>query len=129
MTVKRSGTCKPSVVVRQKQGEYLHYKIVAQGANPQFAFGCAHRHILSAENFSGHPMETYQWVYLKSPADADAVDDVYATSVMFMAATKYSLTIEHRATDDSVVETVCDMTFESGDPTDIARSSVEVFCV
>ncbi len=129
MSVRTSGTCKQGVVVRQKQGEYLHYKIVVEGASPQFAFGCAHRHILSAENFVGHPMQTYEWVYLKAAVDSDATDDVYAISMLFIAARKYSLTLEHRASDRSVIETVCDMSFESDEPTEIARSSVEVFCV
>jgi hypothetical protein len=47
--------------------------------------------------------------------------------MLFVAATKYHLIIEHRASDNSVIEVLCDKTC-TGSPTDVARQSLEVIC-
>jgi hypothetical protein len=129
MSVTVTGTCDQAVVVNQSQGEFLHYRVTVSGGNPQFAFGCAHRHILSAQNFPGHPMATYDWIYLRNPVDSDASDDSYGLSMLFIAATKYAVVIEHCDKTGKVIKRIGDVAYASTTPTDIARQSLEVFCV
>jgi hypothetical protein len=126
-----SGKSKNAVVVNHTIGEHLHYRLEVEGATPQFAFGCAHRSIKSAADFPGHPKAIYEWDYLGNPGECDSpkdVGDVYGLSMLFVAARKYQIKIEHRKKDGSVIEVLSDLVCESDDPQDIARRGLEVFC-
>lgn len=128
-----SGKSRISVLVALGKGEHLHYRVEVQGATPQFDFGCAHREsIRKPEDFPGHPMNLYEWDYLRNPGDADAPTDegdVYGLSMLFLAASRYHVTIEHRKSDGSVIAVLSDLVCESGDATGIARRGLEIFCV
>jgi hypothetical protein len=130
--VSCSGKSKNAVVVDHVNGEHLHYRVEVEGGNPQFAFGCAHRQIKSAAGFPGHPKAVYEWDYLQNPGECDAAKndgDVYGLSMLFIAASKYQITIEHRRQDGSVKEVLSDLVCESDDPEGVARRGLEVFCV
>src|SRR5689334_10138862 len=121
------GTSKQSVVVNITSGEFLHYRVEVEGAEADFAFGCAHRPILSASDIPGHPKALYEWTYLDKPGQSDAEDDVYGLSMQFASARKYILKIDHRRKDGSVIEEVSNWTCESDEATATARRTLEVF--
>jgi hypothetical protein len=102
------------VEVNLALGEYLQYRIVAAGAVPSFNLSCSHdRTLWTAESFAGHPKQVYEERWPRQPFDVDASDDEYTVGFGFVAAVKYTLTIEHRRKDDSRIQLLKDVDFES----------------
>ncbi len=116
-----------SVQVNRTAGEYLSYKLTVEGATPIFSFACEHRSLRSEKDFPGHPMREYEWLWGKDDADSDADDDVYVVGMSFLTATKYTLRVEHRRDDDSVIKLLKDIDYESQDPNDNFKETLRVF--
>jgi hypothetical protein len=101
------------VEVKLGDGEYLQYKIVAAGAVPSFNLSCSHRTLWKAETFVGHPKQVYDERWPRHPFDVDANEDDYTVGFGFVAAVRYTLTVEHRRKDDSRIRLLKDVDFES----------------
>jgi hypothetical protein len=118
-----------TVMVHISSGESLYYKVIAKGAEAVFTFACAHRLLKAANQFPGHPKQTYEWKWLKNPGEGDASQDIYGMQFSFISAVKYTLRIEHRNAQDAVIQLLQDIDYESKDPKDWYQESLEVFLV
>jgi hypothetical protein len=118
-----------TVLVHFAAHEYLYYKVIAKGAEAVFTFACAHRLLKAANQFPGHPMETYAWKWFKNPGEGDASQDIYGMQFSFLPAIKYTLRIEHRDAKDALIQLLQDIDYESQDPTDWYQEALEVFLV
>lgn len=109
---------RDSAIVRVSDGEYLNFKLTAQGGIPIFTFACAHRPLLSATP-TGPQQQVYEWAWCRNnPEDSDNRADRLVVSMAFTAAVKYTLVVEHRRRDDSLVKKLKDIDYESQDPLD-----------
>jgi len=116
----------PGVTVNVTDGEYLFYQLTVSGALPIFVFACTHKTRLRSDQFDGHPKATYEWTLSRTaPIAQDApnvmVDDSeesYDVIMHFAAAIKYTLLVEHRDRNDSLIETLTNIDFESQAPED-----------
>jgi len=118
-----------SVLVRLDQGQYLFFRMTAQGAEPIFTFACKHRARLSASQFSGHPKQVYEWTWGRGSNTADAADDMYVVSMLFITAIKYTLRVELRDENDQVLNLIKDIDYESQEPTDHFTETLRIFSV
>jgi hypothetical protein len=123
-----------AALIKLSVGEYIHYQLTVQGAEPIFTFACTHSDRLSADNFDGHPKQVYEWTWGRSgslddlpnePADSD--DDTYVVSMSFITAIKYTLVAEKRDANDDVMRTLKDIDYESQDPEDSFTEILRVF--
>jgi hypothetical protein len=118
---------KGAVIVRFSQGEFLAFKLTVQGAEPIFTFACMHRALLSEHEFEGHPKQVYEWERGHDPStEIDAEDDMYAVAMSFITAIKYTLEVEHRAQDGSVIKVLKDIDYKSQSPVDNFTETLEV---
>ena len=106
------------IKVRVSSGEYLYFRLTAQGAEPIFTFACKHKARLSEHQFDGHPKKVYEWTWSKGADESDNPKDMYAVGMSFIAALRYTLLVEHRAQDDSLIDLVKDIDYESNQPAD-----------
>jgi len=118
-----------TVMIHPTVGEYLYYKVIARGAEALFTFASAHQLLRAANQFPGHPMESYEWKWLKNPGEGDASPDIYGMQFSFVPAIKYTLRIEHRNAEDAVIQLLQDIDYESQDPKDWYQEALEVFLV
>lgn len=126
-----------AALVNLSAGEYLFYKLTVKGAESIFTYACKDRARLSEHQFSGHPKQVYEWTWCRGSAlkpnapneQSDADDDLYAVTMAFITAIKYTLLVEQRRQDDSVVRTVKDLDFESKAPEDTFTETLRVFTV
>jgi hypothetical protein len=109
--------------------EYLHYSINAEGAEAVFTFACAHRFLMAANQFPGHPKQLYDWKWFSKPGDGDSSQDIYGVMFGFVSAVKYTLRIEHLDATGKLIKILQDIDYESQDPTDWYREALEVFLV
>jgi hypothetical protein len=116
----------PAVQVNVSDGEHLFYQLTVSGGFPIFTFACTHKSRLDAEDFEGHPKAVYEWTWSR-PAPiaedipnerADDSEETYVVVMQFAAAIKYTLVVEHRDSDDNLIETLKDIDFESEAPED-----------
>lgn len=107
-----------AVKVRVSQGEYLFFRLTVQGTMPIFTFACQHKARISEHEFPDHPKKVYEWVWSKNGDESDLKNDVYAITMSFIAATKYTLLVEHRNADDTLIDLLKDIDYESTNPTD-----------
>lgn len=114
--------------LKNSSGEFLHYHLVVEGGQPAFAFGCKHPpNKLTEQSFPGGPKKVYDWDWGKNSGEIHSPDDVYVLALSFGGVTKYTLVIDRRAKDGSVLETVRDVDDESQVPTDKIREPLRVF--
>lgn len=117
-----------AVMVDITNGEYLFYKLTAEGAVPIFAFACQHTDRLSSDkDFPGHPKSEYEWSWSKRSDESDAAIDVYVVGMAFATAIKYTLLVEHRDKNNNKIKTLKDLDLESQVATDHFKSSIDVF--
>jgi hypothetical protein len=83
----------------------------------------------AANQFPGHPMQTYDWKWLKNSGEGDASQDIYGMQFGFVPTIKYTLRIEHRNAQDGVIQLLQDIDYESQDPKDWYQEALEVFLV
>ena len=119
----------PTVRVAITQGEYLFYRLTVWGAEGQFSFSCSHRTLRSAADFPGHPKQVYEWTWGQKASDKDDDDDIYGVRMAFITATKYTLLVEHRRKDGSVIQLLTDIDYESTDPGDSYQEDLHVVSV
>lgn len=118
---------KGAVIVRFTQGEFLAFKLTVKGAEPIFTFACMHRALLSEHQFNGHPKQEYEWEWGHNPStEIDAEDDMYGVAMSFITAIKYTLFVEHRAQNGSVIKVLKDIDYESQAPVDNFTETLEV---
>lgn len=118
------------VEVSLDEGQYLFYRLTVKGALPLFAWSCEHVDRLVGGDFDGHPKKVYEWTWCRgNTGDSDSDDDVYSLSMRFTSATKYTLLVQLRGSDDEMIATVKDLDFESQAPQDSFTSTLRVFVV
>ncbi len=122
-----------ATTVKLSEGEYIHYTLTVQGAEPIFTFACEHNDRLSEHDFAGHPKQVYEWTWGRSTSlddipneSEDASDDVYVVTMAFVTAIKYTLLAEKCDANDQVIRTLKDIDYESQDPTDTFTESLRV---
>jgi hypothetical protein len=116
-----------AALVQVSTGEYLAYKLTVQGAIPLFTFACKHTSRRSQSDFPGHPKAVYEWTWSQNKNESDAADDVYGVAMMFLSALKYTLLVEHRRHDNSVIKTLQDIDYESTEHSDAFTEPLRVF--
>lgn len=116
-------TDKGAVLIRA--GQQINYVLTVAGATPIFTFACEDKARKSAEDFPGHPKQTYEWSWTY-PADADKADDVYVVEMSFLTALKYTLRAELRTANGNMLDVIKDLDAESDDAHDKYPSSIEV---
>ena len=126
------------VIVNGTTGEHLAYTLTVKGGMPDFAFTCQHQDqvpITSADKFQGHPRQVYAWKLWKAlPANASPTDfvtdtvpkDIFGVGVFFAGATEYTLRIEQRDGNDSLIKVVQDINYRSQTPTDTVTEGLGV---
>jgi hypothetical protein len=116
----------PAVTVNVTDGEYLFYQLTVSGAVPIFVFACKHKSRFAGSDFDGHPKAVYEWTW-SHPGEisedvpnvtSDGSPDNYGVVMHFAAAIKYTLLVEHRDSEDNLIDTLKDMDFESQAPED-----------
>lgn len=118
-----------TVLLHLSAKEYLSYKVTAEGAEAVFTLACAHRLLKAANQFPGHPKQSYEWNWFQNAGEGDASQDIYGMQFSFLSAIKYTLRIEHRNAQNAVIQLLQDIDYESQDPKDWYQESLEVFLV
>ena len=119
-----------AALVNISTGEYLSYKLTVNGANPIFTYACEHKPRLSEHQFPGHPLNTYRWDWCRGAAtDSDSNDDMYAVTMSFIAALKYTLLIRQHDSTGAVIKTIKDVDYESSSPKDNFTATLHIFSV
>jgi hypothetical protein len=125
-----------ATTVKLPEGEYLHYELTVEGAEPIFTFACKHKARLSEHDFVDHPKQIYKWTWGRADSlddlpnePEDSFDDVYVVTMSFITAVKYTLVVEQRDANDDVIQTLKDIDYESQDPVDTFTESLRVFTV
>lgn len=108
-------------------GEYLFYEVTVGGAEAAFVFTCEHRTLLESTDFPDHPQQVYRWVWSAEHFNSDNSDDVYTVMLSFLSAINYTLLVEHRKADDSLIAKLKDIDYTSQDPNDKFRETIEIF--
>jgi hypothetical protein len=124
-----------AALINLSAGEYIFYKLTVKGAEPLFTYACKDRARLSEHQFQGHPKKTYEWTWSRNQPlaagipneNGDAPDDLYVVSMSFIAAIKYTLLVEQRRADDSVIRKLKDIDYESQSPEDNFTETLRVF--
>ena len=123
-----------AAMVKLSVGEYIHYKLTVQGAEPIFTYACKHRARLSEHQFSGHPKQVYEWTWCRTTElngvpnqRNDASDDMYVVTMAFITALKYTLVAEQRDRNDGTVRVLKDIDYESQSPEDTFTETLRVF--
>jgi hypothetical protein len=118
---------KGAVIVRFSQGEFLSFRLTAQGAEPIFTFACMHHALRSEHQFEGHPKQVYEWNWGRNPGqEIDADDDMYGVAMSFITAIKYTLLVEHRQQNGGLIKVLKDIDYESQAPQDNFTETLEV---
>jgi hypothetical protein len=118
-----------AVLVQVSAGEYLAYKLTVEGAVPLFTFACKHISRKSQSDFPGHPKAIYEWTWSQNSNESDAPDDMYAVAMMFISAVKYTLLVEHRRQDNTVIKKLQDIDYESKEHADSFTELLRVFTI
>lgn len=118
-----------SVILNVKKDEYLFFRVTVDGAEPIFTFGCSHRDKVSAIDFDDHPQQVYEWTFGKNGNDIDTNNDLHTVMMIFTAALKYTLFVQHRDKNNKLIEQLKDIDFESKDPTDLFGETLRIFVV
>lgn len=109
-------------------GEYLHFKLTASGPEPRFSFTCLQRDLFTQFDFSDHPTELYEWeVGSDKEITDDENDDVFTIGMQFVTNPEYTLVIERRRANDSVIKTLVDVTYTSNVAEDKYFETVRIF--
>jgi hypothetical protein len=123
-----------AAMVKLSAGEYIFYKLTVQGAEAIFTYACKHKARLSEHQFSGHPKQVYEWTWCRTAKldgmpnqPNDAGDDMYVVTMAFITTLKYTLVVEQRAENDSVIRTLKDIDYESQAPEDTFTETLRVF--
>jgi hypothetical protein len=107
-----------AVKVHVSKGQYLFFRLTSQGAEPIFSFVCQDKARMSEHQFPGHPKKVYEWTWSKGVNESDRVNDVYGVTMSFFTAIRYTLVVEHREADDTVIDVLKDIDYESNHPAD-----------
>lgn len=116
-----------AVKVRVGQGEHLFFRLTVQGAEPIFTFACKHKARLSEHEFPGHPKKVYEWTWSRSADESDASDDMYGVAMTFLTAIRYTLLVEHRDAQGTLINLLKDIDYESQHPQDNFTETLRVF--
>jgi hypothetical protein len=115
-----------AVKVRVSEGEYLSFRLTVQGASPIFTFACQDKPRLSEHEFPGHPKKVYEWTWSKNADESDRTSDVYGVTMSFFTAIRYTLVVEHRNSDDSLIDLLKDIDYESNHGADNFTETLRV---
>jgi hypothetical protein len=114
--------------VRFGDGEYLHFALTASGAEPLFSFTCLQRDLLTQFDFENHPTDLYEWeVGSEKQITDDEDDDVYSVGMSFITAREYTLVVERRRANDSVIKTLINITYTSDVAEDKFVETIRIF--
>jgi len=117
-------------VVRFGEGEFLHFKLTVSGAEPLFSFACADHGRLSESDFGGHPTAVYEWdLGAEKDERPDNVKDTYGVGMLFTTAVKYTLEVDYRRQNGSVISQLIDVDYKSTAPEDKYREILSVFSI
>lgn len=122
-----------STVVNRSNGEYLFYKVTVSGAKPKFTY-VFEQQTLSQNQFDGDPKEIYEWTWCRSAnlspdspnVTGNSANDTQEVQMHFLTAIKYTLLIEQRHPDDSLVKVLKDVDYASQDPSDTFFATLQV---
>ena len=107
---------KSAVLLNFKDGERLRYRLKAEGAAPIFTLANTHRILWRSGDPS--PASGYERVWPKDESEIDANVEMLSFSVSFVAATKFTLTVERIDKSGNVIEVVKNKDYQSTDASD-----------
>jgi hypothetical protein len=107
-----------AVKVHVSKGQHLFFRLTVQGAEPIFSFVCQDKARLSEHQFPGHPKKVYEWNWSKEGDESDRESDVYGVTMSFFTAIRYTLVVEHREDDGTLIDLLKDIDYESNHPAD-----------
>ena len=121
----------PAATVQFGDGDFVHYKLTVVGAEAHFAFTCKDRdNLLTHDDFPDHPTDLYEWDLGEGKTcEPDSDDDVYGLGMQFTSADKYTLVVEHRRANNTVIANQIDVDYESTVNTDKFIEILNVFAV
>jgi hypothetical protein len=108
------------------KGEYLHYRLVAQGAHPIFTLTCEH-FILWDQNSFAAPLVIYERNWPQNVTEVHANEDIHTFMMSFVAADRYRLVIEHRDAAGQLLSVLKDIDCSSPEPSDSYIVSLEIY--
>ena len=108
-----------NVTVAQTNGELLRFRIDAKGAVPTFTFLSRHDVFFKASDFPGHPKSTYQRKFPLAKDEIGAKTAIYSLTFGFLGATAYTLLVELRDANNTLLKTIKDIDYEREDQTDV----------
>ena len=108
-------------------GEFLYYKLEAEGARPVFSFADENRTLLGVGNAGDVPKPEYTWKLGAQGFPTDSADEVYGVAMLFTAIVRYHLVVEARNSAGLRIKILKDIKYESQDPTDQFQETLSVF--
>jgi hypothetical protein len=113
-----------SVSVSPSRGEFLFFRIGANGPIPRFQFASDVKGLLLNQGtFPSDPAPSYEWTYLRDPSDVQQFE-LLSVALLFAANSDYRYVVETRGAA-GMIRTVLDISY-SGLATDF---DTEVFRV
>lgn len=117
----------PSVIVRFVVGQFLRFRLTVAGAEALFSFDCEDKNRLVQSDFEDHPTDVYQWdLGVGKDQEPDSGKDEYAVGILFTTALKYTLEVDRFDADETHLEQVIDIDYESEAPEDTFSEALTV---
>lgn len=113
-----------AVTVSPSAGEFLRFKLEAEGPLPIFSFASSVRGVLfEAADFYGHPLVSYEWDHLKNPTNNQRLE-LLNLGLAFFTSSTHRLVVElHKP--GAAAETVLDIIY-TGQPVDTFQENLAV---
>ena len=116
-----------TVSVSPSAGQFLFFRVRAQGPGPRFQFASDVKGILLNQGmFPQHPTTTYEWTYLRDPSDIQQFE-LLSLGLLFATNRDYRYQIALHGPAGPIRD-VLDIEY-SGTPTDFETDVVRVLIV
>jgi hypothetical protein len=113
-----------AVTVSPSAGEFLRFKLEAEGPVPIFSFASSIKGVLfEASDFYGHPLVSYEWDHLKNPTDTQRLE-LLNLGLAFFTSSSHRFVVElHKP--GAAAQTVLDIVY-TGQAVDTFQENLAV---
>ena len=117
-----------TVAVKPSAGEFLFFRVDANGPVPRFQFSSDIKgQLLNQGTFPQDPAPSYEWTFLRDPSDIQQFEQL-TTAFLFAANSDYRYVVEVRGAGGVVSSTVLDISY-TGTAVDFETETFRVLIV
>lgn len=122
LTVRKQ---KEWIQLRVSQGEHLHFKLKARGAQPIFNLVWGTQVLWSEQNYPAGTSQ-FERTWPRSASEHGANPNDLSVAMGFLTASSYTLVVEIQDSSHRVLSVVTDIDCSSDDPSDSYQEAITV---